>query len=363
MTDNNNNDIWVFLSHSNKDYEKVRKVRNFLEENGFRPIMLYLRCKEDPSKYDELKQLVFDEIDHRNKFIYCKSPNAERSTWVQEEIKHLHQTNRSYEVINVDLSENDLMGRVNSIKVKSSIYLSYSHNDSIYADKICKRLEKYESYSLFKPFGQTDVKDDLYRLTIQRIENTKRNGFCIVLLSDKSISSSWVEEEISMMLDNNSKKNIIPIAITKNIAETIKNKRRFAALQECNIIDVSCEPEETKVDVAIDMVLERLYTPGDILAMANQFRDGYNGIQDINEAERLYKIFFKLADESDNPIALFTVGKCYEYGFGVDIDYDKAYMYYNLCRIELGADQIIGETSLGNHCLRVHNKKMSDNNH
>lgn len=44
MADNSNNEIWVFLSHSNKDYEKVRQVRKiltsvsgrfFVDENGF----------------------------------------------------------------------------------------------------------------------------------------------------------------------------------------------------------------------------------------------------------------------------------------------------------------------------------------
>lgn len=41
MADNSNNEIWVFLSHSNKDYEKVRIVRNILEEHGFRPLMFF----------------------------------------------------------------------------------------------------------------------------------------------------------------------------------------------------------------------------------------------------------------------------------------------------------------------------------
>ena len=38
---------WVFLSHSNKDYLRVRLVRNKLEEVGFYPIMLYLKCFEN----------------------------------------------------------------------------------------------------------------------------------------------------------------------------------------------------------------------------------------------------------------------------------------------------------------------------
>lgn len=37
-----NNKAWVFLSHSTIDYDNVRRLRNLLEDNGFRP----LRCLE-----------------------------------------------------------------------------------------------------------------------------------------------------------------------------------------------------------------------------------------------------------------------------------------------------------------------------
>lgn len=37
MIDYSNNEIWIFLSHSNRDYEKVWQVRNMLEEQSLRP--------------------------------------------------------------------------------------------------------------------------------------------------------------------------------------------------------------------------------------------------------------------------------------------------------------------------------------
>ena len=36
MIDYSNNEIWIFLSHSNRDYEKVRQLRNMLEELSFK---------------------------------------------------------------------------------------------------------------------------------------------------------------------------------------------------------------------------------------------------------------------------------------------------------------------------------------
>ena len=41
------NGIWVFLSHSNKDFDKVRVVRNFLEEQNYKPIMFFLKALND----------------------------------------------------------------------------------------------------------------------------------------------------------------------------------------------------------------------------------------------------------------------------------------------------------------------------
>ena len=43
-------DLWIFLSHSNKDYESVRKVRNLLEDEGRRPLMFFLKKRNRNEK-------------------------------------------------------------------------------------------------------------------------------------------------------------------------------------------------------------------------------------------------------------------------------------------------------------------------
>ena len=77
------NEIWVFLSHSNKDYEKVIKVRDLLEKNSFRPLMFFLKCLNDD---DEIDDLIKREIDSRGRFILCDSENARNSEWVHRPI-------------------------------------------------------------------------------------------------------------------------------------------------------------------------------------------------------------------------------------------------------------------------------------
>ena len=97
-----NEEIWVFLSHSNKDYEQVRLLRNMMEEKGLRPLMFFLKCLEsDP----EIFELIKREIDVRPRFFLCDSKNAQNSVWVQREVDYIKSKNRQY--ITVDLNDPD----------------------------------------------------------------------------------------------------------------------------------------------------------------------------------------------------------------------------------------------------------------
>ena len=102
---NNNNEIWVFLSHSNKDYEKVIKVRDLLEKNSFRPLMFFLKCLNDD---DEIDELIKREIDSRGRFILCDSENSRNSYWVKREVEYIKSKQRVYQTIDIDASLDDI---------------------------------------------------------------------------------------------------------------------------------------------------------------------------------------------------------------------------------------------------------------
>lgn len=73
--------IWIFLSHSSEDFNKVRKIRNYLEEKSYRPLMFYLKCLESD---EEIYDLITREIDVRTRFVLCDSENARCSDWVKK---------------------------------------------------------------------------------------------------------------------------------------------------------------------------------------------------------------------------------------------------------------------------------------
>ena len=84
---------WIFLSHSTKDWDEVRRIRNLLEEKGHRPIVFFLKCLTEHSELDEL---IKREIEARTWFLLCDSDNARSSSWVQAEVAYIKELGRKY---------------------------------------------------------------------------------------------------------------------------------------------------------------------------------------------------------------------------------------------------------------------------
>lgn len=116
MADNNSNG-YFFLSHSSKDLEKVRKIRNLIENENGNPILFYLKCLDgdNPSGKDkeQLKGLISREIFARKKFILCKSKytepplSSEWIEWEKAEVRGLQKKNKEIQVHEVDIEDND----------------------------------------------------------------------------------------------------------------------------------------------------------------------------------------------------------------------------------------------------------------
>ena len=91
-----NGGCWIFLSHASKDIDLVRRVRNEFERYGQNPLAFHLRCldEEYPRKEEDLWDLIYREIDAREWFVYCKSPQSEKSDNVLRERKYIEQSGK-----------------------------------------------------------------------------------------------------------------------------------------------------------------------------------------------------------------------------------------------------------------------------
>ena len=138
--------FWVFISHSTKDFERVRLVRNALEDSGFRPILFYLKCLENEN---EVNDLLKREIDARKRFILCDSPNAQASKFVQSEVDYIRSKNRMYEIIDlsqIDMesqnAEKEVLELIKPFRRRTSVFISYSNRYRSFAKQLESELIK-----------------------------------------------------------------------------------------------------------------------------------------------------------------------------------------------------------------------------
>lgn len=238
-----NNQAWVFLSHSTLDYDNVRRVRNLLEDNGFRPIMFYLKCLEQNHKDDELKSLLIREIDSRNRFILCKSKNTDPPHgWVEFEVNHIKSRNRYYQIIDIEASDKELKKQLSLFKMNSIAYISYCRKD----ETLYERLRKTLCHDL--ELEIPDVREMFGGSFAEQIEEyiceATANGVFIPIITNNSLHSEWCMHEIKMASECNSRR-IIPFVKTDLSHDDCNYDRLMCQLEKMNYIwfDENCLKE------------------------------------------------------------------------------------------------------------------------
>ena len=202
------NEIFVFLSHSHKDYEKVRVVRDLLENEGFRPLMFFLKCLEK-EEYSELtKTLIKEEIDSRQRFILCDSKNAKGSNWVQFEVEHIKEINRPYEVVNLDWPTERIEESIQRFKTRSTVFLSCPLSLRPLAESVYGKLKMHD----FKVFYGYEHISEGVETIVEILNEACKEGYVLVFIDDRSPLSRYQMTELHYAVNHATRnKNIIPI--------------------------------------------------------------------------------------------------------------------------------------------------------
>ena len=326
-------EIWIFLSHSSEDFNKVRKIRNYLEEKSYRPLMFYLKCLESD---EEIYDLITREIDVRTRFILCDSENARCSDWVKKEMDYISNQNPPRSFLRIDLSQSeDVIHReLDSYVNQMNLFISCTRKQYDLFNKIRSRLNKYD-LNVLPDIDSFNSGHKFAQEIEQQISHAANNGYFIFLYSKDIINSSFVAQEFK--LADKLGANVLLFTIDEESDKMCSNDCSLGKYQH---IDVSKYPNEDKADAITDLILQRILPVGGLMTFAENFRTGRLGVKDEEEAKRLYKYFkvlFDMAEKSDNPYALQYMGRCYEYGgLGEPIDLHKAYEYYTMAIHEPG---------------------------
>lgn len=197
---------YIFISHSHADIDIVRKIRNALEEGGFDPLCFYLKCLSDDS---EIEDLIKREIDAREWFIFVDSPNSRSSKWVALEREHI-KNSRDKKILTVNVEDdNAVTNLLYKIIHKLRVYVSYSRKDKDIAREIKECFIK-KDYLVFIDEGIPSGEAFGDKIEESIIESSK-HGCVALLITENSINSHYVREEIFMAIKHGA--NIVPIFV------------------------------------------------------------------------------------------------------------------------------------------------------
>lgn len=312
-----NEDIYVFLSHSNKDFDRVRTLRNLLEEKGFRPIMFYLKCMEDESKLPELNRLIYDEIDHRNRFIYCKSENSIKSHWCSLEIEHLKSTNRTFDIVNIEkASDEELEQYVNRYNAQSMVAISSPSSLRYLACYLMEELEQFAYFKKIKILGVPSSKmNDINEFDSTINKCVRENGWFIIFINKDIIPESFSFQELLPVIESGNQ-NILVVSDSEVSLDKFKGyfTHENASNLKAIILNTSYSNANTP-DTILWKVIMYIFNFGDVLSLIKQAYDS----GDIVRNSKLRKLADKIegylmdSDKYPNPMAYASIiGGAYE---------------------------------------------------
>jgi hypothetical protein len=207
---------WIFISHSHRDLEKVREIRNYLEQRGHNPLLFFLKCLDDDDA--RLPELIRDEIKVRNWFVLCDSPNARASKYVSNEVALVKSlAGKSRETIDLSQDIEPQLYKLDRLLKRATVFLSYTSSDNVVAKRIGDALKKHD-YSVWIDTEQLSPGMD-WRLEIEAaIADAVQEGFVLLLLNEESLQSQLCQRETLYILKRaaaSRRSNVVPVIVSQ----------------------------------------------------------------------------------------------------------------------------------------------------
>lgn len=237
---------YIFLSHSHKDIDKVRQIRNRLEEDGFEPLCFYLKCLDNA---DEIEDLIKREIDAREWFVFVNSPNSRESRWVTLEREYIAK-NGHKKILTIEIDdEASILTTIQQIKRNLRVYISYAKRDEPLARQIKNGLEE-KDYQVFFPPDSIPAGGLFTDIAENAIAEASQAGCVAVLITENSMRAKWMEYEIAEAISQRG--NLLPI-IVGDVKFDMDNPL-WRALARYNGVALPTSPTKEMIDKMIDQI-------------------------------------------------------------------------------------------------------------
>lgn len=193
---------WIFVSHASADLAQVRKVRNYLEDQGASPLLFHLRALQKP---EDFWPLIEREISDRNFFLYCDSEAARASQWVRRERNVVEELRRTKPIriasISVGNSEAEIdTAALDAFLSKTRVYISTRGADDA-------RLDPFVAALRARGFVVTDTRQrssafaSLLNAFVGINQTALERGWFLAFLSRAGIAASAEGQRTLMMTE------------------------------------------------------------------------------------------------------------------------------------------------------------------
>lgn len=224
----------IFLSHSHSDLLRVRDVRDQIEMFGGDPLIFRLNClNNDPSLFTLLQR----EIDARNFFLICDSPDARASHWVQKEIAYVRSARAGTIIASLDIDWpwSRQVEAIEDLARRTTVSMSYARRDIGRVRAVLDILIRH-GFTVIDP-GMAAAGEVLQLPRAQ--PDFGIAGHVVVFLSPAALHSDWFRREAEeiLLLDDTIvsleyKRRIVVIELEPLGPATFENPyREFQALK------------------------------------------------------------------------------------------------------------------------------------
>ena len=199
---------WIFISHSHRDVEKVRRIRNRLEELGLEPLMFYLKCLSDEN---EIEELIKREIDERDWFIYADSASARDSKWVRTERDYIESlAGKNVFTINLDGDLDEQLAVIDHITRQLKVFIVSSYSDRPLVSRIREKLLERDMMVLYDDEALPgDL--ELTMSTEDKLRHVYHDGFVLFVITERVAASDFIRYEIMRTHEMGGK--IVPVYV------------------------------------------------------------------------------------------------------------------------------------------------------
>jgi hypothetical protein len=202
---------WVFVSHSSADLAVVRKVRNYLEDIGAAPLLFHLLSLKNP---EDFWPVIEREIQERNFFLYCESPDAERSEWVQKERRAVEagrsQAGKSIRIGHVRVDTALDTAVLDAFIEKTRVYPSYARAD---VDRVRPYITALRAagFQVFDPLTDLAANSDWVSAVDSELAKTAKTGWVVIFLSQTSNAGRGPVREMEKAVEFRAR--IVPVLL------------------------------------------------------------------------------------------------------------------------------------------------------